>query len=571
MRRFFFAGVLIALTAGEAFARHTQVLTLSDQSLYQDIFALQEKERWAEADKKIAQLQDKSLMGHILANRYFSVTYRTKASEIEKWFKLYADHPQAIRMYALGQKKKAKLPGRKPKPIFGSSSGTCSVVFRAEPIDSIENLSFSYLGSERRKTAQKTMRQIAKYIKSGKTLNAKRLIYGQEAKNLFNERDHDAAHIALAFSYFLDGMDELGVQEAVPAVKRSGDLLPLGHWKLGLSYWRTGDIKSAAYHFDKVANHKRAYPLLKAAGAFWASRANLKLGNFAVVNSYLEIAAGHPRTFYGILATHALGRDLNLAWEKPVLPDDEVTESFSHPTFQRVLALKQIGQDKLAEQELTALFLKADRSTKALLSVVAEKNGIAEDLTLISGRLDDDEDGGRYPAPNWTPQNGWKVDKALVFAFVKQESCFNARATSSVGAAGLMQIMPDNARELARSLGMQWDRKRLNEPEYNLALGQQYILWLMRDKNIQNNLIFTAVAYNSGPGSLMKLKKRMKYNDDPLLFIESIPFRETRGFVERIMANYWIYRTLMNQPVFSMDNLIEGKWPTYVALDHPEN
>ncbi len=571
MRLFIFVGALMALIASTAFARHTQVLTLSDQELYQNIFALQEKERWSDADKKIAALQNKSLMGHVLADRYFSATYRTKASEIEKWFKSYADHPQAIRMYTLGQKKKAKLPKRKPKPIYGSSSGTCSVVFRTEPIDSIENLSFSYLGGERRQTARKTMRQIAKYIKAGRTLNAKQLIQGKEAKNLFNERDHDAAHIALAFSYFLDGMDDLVIKQAVPAVQRSGHLLPLGHWTLGLSYWRKGDIESAAYYFDKVAHHKKAYPLLKAAGAFWASRANLKLGNFAVVNSYLEIAAEHPRTFYGILATHALGRNLNMAWEKPVLPDDEVTESFSHPTFQRVLALKQIGQDALADQELTALFVKADQSTKALLSAVAEKNGIAEDLTLISGRLADDKESSRYPAPNWTPQNGWKVDKALVFAFVKQESCFNAGATSSVGAAGLMQIMPDNAKQLAKSLGIEWDRKLLNEPEYNLALGQQYILWLMRDRSIQNNLIFTAVAYNSGPGSLIKLKKRMKFNDDPLLFVESIPFRETRGFVERIMANYWIYRTLMNQPVFSMDNLIEGKWPTYVALDNAEN
>ena len=94
-----------------------------------------------------------------------------------------------------------------------------------------------------------------------------------------------------------------------------------------------------------------------------------------------------------------------------------------------------------------------------------------------------------------------------------------------------------------------------------------YLQSLMKDKKIGNNLLFVAVAYNSGPGSLYRLKQKMKYNDDPLLFIESIPFRETRGFVERIMANYWIYRTLMNQPVLSMDNLIEGRWPEYVAWD----
>ena len=91
-----------------------------------------------------------------------------------------------------------------------------------------------------------------------------------------------------------------------------------------MSAWRTGDIQTAAYHFDKVAHHPKAYPLLKSAGAFWASRSNLKLGNFAVVNSYLEMAAQHSRTFYGIMATRALGRDLNHTWEKPVSSEDEI-------------------------------------------------------------------------------------------------------------------------------------------------------------------------------------------------------------------------------------------------------
>ncbi len=555
------------LMATSVFAKNTPVLMLADEQLYQEIFELQNAERWKDADKKIAKLQDKNLMGHVLAQRYFSKTWKTSSQEIEKWFKKYADHPQAIKMYSLGQKKNAKLPDQKPIPVFGNRSGACSIIFRAEPIDSIKDLSFSYLSKDRRKRAQKTMNQIYKYIKSGKTLMARQLIDGQDAKELFNKKDHDSAKIALAFFYFLDGMDDKVLELITPAVIRSGKDLPLGHWTLGLSAWRIGKIELASSHFDKVANHPKAYPLLKAAGAFWASRANLKLGNFTLVNSYLEIAAMHPRTFYGILATRALGRDLNLTWEKPVLPDDEVTEAFSHPALERVLALKQIGFETLANQELTSLFISADKPTKALLSIVAERNGIERDLTLISGQLEDQNEGVRFPAPDWNPQTGWQVDKALVFAFIKQESCFNVAAKSNVGAVGLMQIMPDNAKQLAKILNIEWSTLRLSEPEYNMALGQQYILWLMKDRNIQNNLIFTAVAYNSGPRSLSKLKNRMKYNNDPLLFVESIPFRETRGFVERIMANYWIYRILMNQSVSSMDDLIEGRWPIYVALD----
>lgn len=541
------------------------ILSQEDKALYLKIFEKQKEEDWKTADSLIKKLKDQRLMGYVLSDRYFSKTWVTKTSEIENWFKKYSDHPQAVKMYALGERKKAKLPKKKPAPVYGTRSGTCSYVYRPEPIDALTNLSFSYLSKDKRKKAQKIMGQIVRYIKAGRTLNARQLIESADARTLFNQRDHDAARIALAFSYFLDGMDQRVVETAQKAVERSGDQLPLGHWTLGLSYWRQGQIKKAAYHFDKVAYHKKAYPLLKSAGAYWASRASLKLGNFSVVNSYLEIAAENPRNFYGILATHSLGRDLNHTWEKPALPSDDVTESFSHPTWERVIALKEVGRDKEASQELSALFLKADKDTQALLSVAAERNGLASDLRLISGQLDSDEQ--RYPAPDWTPETGWQVDRALVFAFIKQESCFNQDAQSSVGALGVMQLMPDNARYMAQCLRLDWDKKKLTDPEYNMALGQNYLQFLMKDKKIGTNLLFVAVAYNSGPGSLYRLKQKMKYNDDPLLFIESIPFRETRGFVERIMANYWIYRTLMNQPIFSMDSLIEGRWPEYISWD----
>ena len=133
-----------------------------------------------------------------------------------------------------------------------------------------------------------------------------------------------------------------------------------------------------------------------------------------------------------------------------------------------------------------------------------------------------------------------------------------------------MQLMPDTAKQIANFLNLKWDKKKLLEPEYNLSLGQEYILWLLKDKEINGNLIFAAIAYNSGVGNLAKVKKKIKYDNDPLLFIESIPFKETRGFVERIMANFWIYRTLMNQPNQSLDDVIEGRWPTYLPQENSQ-
>ena len=75
--------------------------------------------------------------------------------------------------------------------------------------------------------------------------------------------------------------------------------------------------------------------------------------------------------------------------------------------------------------------------------------------------------------------------------------------------------------------------------------------------------MFLAVAYNAGPGNLNKWKNRMKYQDDPLLFLEVIPSKETRGFVERILVNYWVYRNLMESSLNTLDETVQGRWPIY--------
>ena len=195
--------------------------------------------------------------------------------------------------------------------------------------------------------------------------------------------------------------------------------------------------------------------------------------------------------------------------------------------------------------------------------MISEQNGFASDLLAFSGQLGDGST--RYPAPNWTPTDGWKVDKALVYAFVRQESCFNQRAESEVGALGLMQIMPDTGRELAKVLQYPF---RKQDPAYNLSLGQNYLLKLIQMPAVGDNLMYIATAYNAGPGNLIKWKKKINTND-PLLFLESIPSRETRSFVERIVVNYWIYRSLMNQPLASLNSVATGDWPCYQAMECP--
>jgi len=80
---------------------------------------------------------------------------------------------------------------------------------------------------------------------------------------------------------------------------------------------------------------------------------------------------------------------------------------------------------------------------------------------------------------------------------------------------------------------------------------------------VKGNLLFLAASYNSGPGNLARWQQAMHHNGDALLFLESIPVRETRHFVQRVLTNYWTYRNRLGQDAPSLDAIAAGNWPTY--------
>jgi soluble lytic murein transglycosylase-like protein len=165
--------------------------------------------------------------------------------------------------------------------------------------------------------------------------------------------------------------------------------------------------------------------------------------------------------------------------------------------------------------------------------------------------------------PRWAPQTGFQVDRALLYGLMRQESKFHPVARSRAGAAGLMQLMPATARIMAQHTGL---HGRLADPAINLALGQQYILELLNDSRVNGNLLYFAVAYNRGPGTLSRAKSDGD-RTDPLLFVECISNRETRSFIHQVLTNYWMYRLRLRQPTPDLDALAAGEWPIYTALD----
>ena len=131
-----------------------------------------------------------------------------------------------------------------------------------------------------------------------------------------------------------------------------------------------------------------------------------------------------------------------------------------------------------------------------------------------------------------------------------------------------MQLMPRTASHVAadRSLRRR-NADKLYDPAFNLDLGQRYVTELLGDRVVRGDLFKLAVAYNAGPGNLRKWLRAIDHRNDPLLFIESIPSRETRIFVERVLANLWIYRERLSQDTPSLDAVATGHAPIYLSLD----
>jgi tetratricopeptide (TPR) repeat protein len=549
--------ILFFFCLGFYFPIQADILSDSDVRLYQEILDLQEIGQIKQAKIKQEQIQNPLLMGYVFYQRYFSKGYKTDKKEVLRWMKEYSDLPLATEIYALGrQKNVSNLP--RPKGIFGGNTNACESFIRIEPGDMTRGLLPEKISGHNQKEANKILKKFNRHLGQGNTLNAKNLLDDYHSQKTLNKNALANARTALAFSYFLDGRDDLAQEQLKKAYKNTSH--PMTNWMAGLIFWRAGDYEKASQYFITTCK-KTKEDSLRATSAFWAARALVQMGRYDEVAEFLEIASSYPRYFYGVLAKRLLGQDLEHQWEEPIYADKKTKNSFSHPALDRFYALRQLGQERWAIEELTKLYLESNDETRQILWSVSKEHDFDDVLQGLTGILNGENI--RYPLPDWEPQDSWQLDKALVYAFVRQESCFNHRAESSVGAMGLMQLMPSTAKEQANKLQCEYKTKHLKQPEYNLRLGQAYLKELLNLPYVQNNLIKLAVAYNAGPGNLRRWEKKMKFYDDPLLFLETIPSKETRTFVERILVNYWVYLNLMGEDLSSLDEIVAGNWPMY--------
>ncbi len=541
-----------------------RLLQEADIERYQKIFHAQERGDWAAADHLIGQLENNILLGHVLAQRFLHPTkYRSRYPELKKWLDQYADHPDARRLYKLALRRKPRNWRAPKRPTTGS-------LYIADPVLARLVIPRKRLSRSKRREARKLKRQIRWWLRKGWTKSVKSVLEKPTSKRLFSDAEYDQAQARLAATYFAHGRDQWAYNWAARAAKRSAKYLPEAHWTAGLSAWRMKRFDVAAGHFEAVADDGRSSSWMLTAAAFWAARTNLVNRKPEKVSKYLKIAASHPRTFYGLLARRILGISTQYDWSVPELEKTAMKSLLKSKAGKRALALVQVEENRRAERELRYLAVKADPELARGILALASRTAMPALSVRLAKMLFPNGggyDGALYPIPPWQPKKGFRVDRALIYALIRQESGFNPRAKSWAGARGLMQLMPRTASFVARDRRLRWGKRRtLFKPEYNLELGQKYIEILLKDGKIKNDLFLLAAAWNGGPGNLNKWRRTTNHLNDPLFFIESIPSRETRIFIERVLTNLWIYRNRLGQPTPSLDTIAAGDWPVYTPL-----
>jgi soluble lytic murein transglycosylase-like protein len=365
----------------------------------------------------------------------------------------------------------------------------------------------------------------------------------------------------VAASYMAEGQDDAAVKVASWVTGMDRATQPLLDWDEGLASYRLGKFDDAAQHFETLAQVGSVPNYTRSAAAFWAAKSHLQAGDPLRVVTLLTAATREEPTFYGLLAERLLGQTPQPAFADAVLDARSFDTLMQVPAAHRAVALWQVGQTDSLSGEMDRAFASLDLNQGPAFAALAHRL----DLPNLELRACETAAArgvmltGLFPVPHYAPPGGYNVDPSLVLAFTRAESRFNANAVSGAGARGLMQIMPGTAVHMD---GARTSEKLLDDPSYNLGLGQRYLTELL--DQLDGNLIELAASYNAGPGALTRwVGMRGAMMQDPLLFVESMPAPETRTYVKRVLMYYWMYARRNGEAAPSLDETASGKWPKY--------
>ena len=280
---------------------------------------------------------------------------------------------------------------------------------------------------------------------------------------------------------------------------------------------------------------------------YWLGRAYHAGGRIEDANTLFARISGQPN-FYGNLADEELGWSIVASPRANPVTQEEIALIAANPGIMRSLALFRVNLRSDGVKEWNwALRGMSDRELLAA-SDIAQRAGIYDRAIAAADRTKTEHDYSlRYLSP-YSEQirpaaKRQSLDDAWVYGLMRQESRFVTNAKSTVGASGLMQLMPATARWVAKKIGLKnFNQSQVNDTETNVLLGTTYMRLVM--ESLDNHPVLASAAYNAGPGRARKWRA-----DRPLegaIYAESIPFNETRDYVKKVMSNSVYYSTLFD-------------------------
>lgn len=531
------------------------ILTPAQRDHYRGVFASIRSGQWAAANALLAEMPDGPLTHYARAELFLAKgSPEADATSLLGLLQMAPELPQAPQLAKLAKTRGASALPELPQErdlrwLGGIPRRTNAATTRGDAI------------------AEEIGPQILSLIKADKSAEAEAILAGQQAALTIEARTEWLQRIA--WSYYLNGDDGNARRLAAQAQAGAGEWLVPAHWVAGLAAWRQKNCAAAGTAFDGVASHARDYEM-RAAGLFWSARADLACGAPQRIQPKLRTAARMPETFYGLLAGGALGLSLPPREPETAPLNAEWQVLSRYPNIRLAAALAEIGEaahaDKVMKrqarigppQDHGALLHLAGRLSLPSAQIWLAQNGPAGLSAPAKAR---------FPIPGWSPQSGWRVDPALIYAHALQESQFRTDVVSRAGAIGMMQIMPGTAQLIARKKGESIEQSQLNLPSVALEYGQSYLEMLRDNPGTQGLLPKIIAAYNAGPGSVQAWNAKVRDGGDPLLFIESIPFAETRGYVATVLRNYWVYHRQQGQNPESLKTMAQGAWPRFPGMN----
>ena len=308
---------------------------------------------------------------------------------------------------------------------------------------------------------------------------------------------------------------------------------------------RAGDWKAVQQAIEGMSGATRQEPSWR----YWRARALLVSGERAAANSLL-LPLAREHHYYGQLAQEELGPVMQAPVINIKTGSDDVTAVARHPGIARALALHELGLRSDATQEWNWTVQSfSDAQLLAAAELARQMEWYDRAINTAERTREQHDFELRFLAPyrelaqKAAREN--ELDEAWVFGLMRQESRFVNVARSSVGASGLMQIMPATARWIAQRLGIKrFHPNEMRDPAKNIRFGAYYL------KHVQTTLdgspVLATAAYNAGPGRAQRWRDSRPM--EAAIYIESIPFSETRDYVKKVMSNAMYYAARFGQP-----------------------